>query len=138
MGRVEVVGMRGLEKEWDGQSKLRTTNCGTFKLCTTCTTYCGTSVVQIGDLGLKTKRRREGYRAYSELCTTNCGTFKLCTTCTTFCGTSVVQNRGSGAQNQKLPQNISKLEYFGAFWLKIQNLKNFEKKPKNHILGGQK
>ena len=47
---------------------------------------------KIGDLGLKTKRRREGYRAYSELCTTNCGTFKLCTTCTTFCGTSVVQN----------------------------------------------
>ena len=71
---------------------------------------------KIGDLGLKTKRRREGYRAYSELCTTNCGTFKLCTTCTTFCGTSVVQNRGSGAQNQKLPLNISKLKYCGAFW----------------------
>ena len=27
-----------------------------------------------------------------------------------------VQNRGSGAQNQKLPLNISKLEYYGAFW----------------------
>ena len=45
---------------------------------------------KIGDLGLETKGRREGFRAYSELCTTNCGTFKLCTTCTTFCGTSVV------------------------------------------------
>ena len=49
-----------------------------------------------------------------------------------------VQNRGSGAQNQKLPLNISKLEYYGAFWWKIQKLKIFERKPKNHILGGQK
>ena len=52
---------------------------------------------KIGDLGLETKGRREGFRACSELCTTNCGTFKLCTTCTTFCGTSVVQNRGFGS-----------------------------------------
>ena len=80
---------------------------------------------KIGDLRLETKSRREGYRAYSELCTTNCGTFKLCATkcgtkklCATRatnCGTSVAQNRGSGVQNQKLPLNISKLEYYGTF-----------------------
>ena len=28
--------MRGLEKEWEGQSKLRTTNCGTYFLYFTC------------------------------------------------------------------------------------------------------
>ena len=125
MGRVEVVGMRGLEKEWDGQSKLRTTNCGTFKLCTTCTTYCGTSVVQIGDLGLKTKRRREGYRAYSELCTTNCGTFKLCTTCTTFCGTSVVQNRGLGGSKPKITPKYLKTRILRGFLVKNPKIENF-------------
>ena len=50
----------------------------------------------------------------------------------------MVQNRGSGAQNQKLPLNISKLEYYGAFWRKIQKLKIFGKKPKKLGAGDQK
>ena len=47
------------------------------------------------------------------------------------------KNRGLGAKNQKSTSNISKLEYFEAFCQKIQKLKIFVKKPKNHILGGQ-
>ena len=43
-----------------------------------------------------------------------------------------------GAKNRKLTSNISKLEYFEAFWLKIQKLKIFRKKPKNRGLGAKK
>ena len=43
-----------------------------------------------------------------------------------------------GAKNRKLTSNISKLEYFEAFWLKIQKLKIFRKKPKNRGPGIKK
>ena len=56
---------------------------------------------------------------------------KLCTPSTpkwgTIWGTSVAKNRGLGV---KSTLNISKLEYFEAFWRKIQKLKFFRKKPK--------
>ena len=41
-----------------------------------------------------------------------------------------------GAKNSKITPNISKLEYFEPFWRKIQKLKIFVKKPKNHIFRG--
>ena len=37
-----------------------------------------------------------------------------------------------------MTSNISKLDYFEGFWLKIQKLKIFMKKPKNHIFRGPK
>ena len=49
-----------------------------------------------------------------------------------------LKNRGLGAKNQKSTSNISKLEYFEAFYQKIQKLKIFVKKPKNHIFRGPK
>ena len=45
---------------------------------------------------------------------------------------------GLGAKRQKITSNISKLEYYKAFWLKIQNLKIFRKKPKNRGPGIKK
>ena len=45
---------------------------------------------------------------------------------------------GLGTKNQKSTSNISKLEHFEAFWLKIQKLKIFVKKTKNHIFRGPK
>ena len=54
------------------------------------------------------------------------------------CGTFRAQNRGSDTQNRKLLLNISKLEYYGAFWQKIRKLKFFSKNLKNRGLGGPK
>ena len=48
------------------------------------------------------------------------------------------KNRGPGAKNQKSILNISKLEYYKVFWIKIQKLKIFRKKPKNRGLGAEK
>ena len=45
---------------------------------------------------------------------------------------------GLGTKNWKITSNISKLEYFEAFCQKIQKLKIFVKKPKNHIFRGPK
>ena len=49
-------------------------------------------------------------------------------------GAELGKNRGLGTKNQKSTLNISKLEYYKAFWVKIQKLKILGKNLKK--IGG--
>ena len=89
--------------------KICTTKCGTNKtLCHMyhkCGTKCGTNQGASGKINIKNltaKLQDENLKK------------KLC-----------LKNRGPGSKNQKSTLNKSKVEYYKAFWMKIQKLKFF-------------